>query len=1005
MDSALRLSSDIDELLHWRPDVARAASAASSGAAEAVAALNALSSLGIDPCREEDEAREILSAGRPLGLPARLICFGLTAVPGGPGFSAHLAALARHAEVRVLIPCVRPTLATAERPPLGPQGQLSLDDLPLGEWFRESAEALALWRDVAPDATLWRVHESEISGDSSLHALQRRLAGHSRNSTVTLTGGVRAIGAAGIGRQAEILRDQLLDAVASGRTLQDVHVLSPKVDRIASALDRHWSLTEPGAPHVPFELTERDGSLEDRASALLDLLDLIGGRSTADDLLEYLANPVVQEALGLESGDSERLGRLAETAPITLGISTAQRAPFAVYPSSPQWRHDGGTWQRLSDRVAYATVYPEHDSNAAPLGVADDLDAVAALQPLLRLLENASTVCRSRRPLSEWFALLREWADVVAPAEGAAGSLERLWGAAQRWSTLELDPTVGWEDLRRLAVELLTPVRRPVTFGHGGVLVGATTALGFAPAPLICVPGLDDDALPPPSLLSPVLGDRRVGDPSPRHSALGALLATVACARDDLVITYTDRRVDTGQRLERPVPLDELIATVTASGGTVELLNSSRHGFVLDLDGDRMITETFDPVLSQEPLAPAPPPPPDARSDVDVVELTEFLRGPAAFYLRHRLGAELPTEADLERQPPAIRPSPRTRARLRRWYLGHLLDELIPKAASGEVIVYPGDDHQPGPWCEGEACASLHLVTGPLRQRFETDESLGAIVPLELWRHEFGYAHLELAACNAALDHLDLEPIDAAELREWFPDVGLGDGRTLRFERWRHGASRPRLYRDATGVAELTTWTLEPRRNETTGWRGLLEGAGQALALASVGLDAAVTADFLPERAVRYRRKEKNVAKDSFARNPRLVLRTRVDASAAALALARLAELLEDSRSAPPALFRRTSVAAVATSLRRDAAAEWMGSSEAEPGEHDEAAHRLLFPIDFAGLVELGKGRIPGADALAEALGALDVAWWSQTTRLPPRSAGGDTTPLEAFVPLVGEPL
>src|SRR5690606_6968686 len=103
--------------------------------------------------------------------------------------------------------------------------------------------------------------------------------------------------------------------------------------------------------------------------------------------------------------------------------------------------------------------------------------------------------------------------------------------------------------------------------GFGSIVFARPALLAGVPFRVVCILGLDDDAMPAGSIGGDdLLGAQPfVGDREPRGEARAELLAALQSARDHLVITCSSRNVRTNEDVPRAVVLDELLDLVAAT--------------------------------------------------------------------------------------------------------------------------------------------------------------------------------------------------------------------------------------------------------------------------------------------------------------------------------------------------------------------------------------------------------------------------------------------------------
>lgn len=994
---ARALAQDIEDLVRWRPDVVRGQTPPTRAAEAVLRAYHRLAPPGDRPHDQRDRVAAALARGAIPALPARVVIYGLADVPGGPGFIELVRGVANSADVVVLLSAIEGATRTPDDRD---------DPRALAAWATESDDALRLWRTVAPDDSSWTFHPHLTREASVLAATGAALRGRHTPPAVTDTT-VQVVGACGLDRQVEQVRDLIIDVASrDGLEPTDVLVASPDPGAVMDAIERHWlhHADDRDLPRLPADPTVV--LTADRRSRLdVSLALLVTGRSrcTAADVRPLLSYPSVAETLGVDQRVRDRVGEIVDAAHLTLGLSPQHREPFAVYGPHGGLRPDAGSWQRLLDRVV-ATSLLGPDTAAAGVGVPDDLDVVTTLAPLLRTLDEVGAARAQTSPVATWLATLGAWVDAVA---GGGPTLDASFDEAARRLRRALGegegPDLSLDDFADLWSIVTRESSRQRVFGRGGVTVTDLASLAYAPHRVVCLVGLDDHRLPAGAWPSAVMGERRLGDPDPRRSALAAVRAAIATARDTLIVTYTDRRLDDGRPLDPPVIVDELVEAVTAAAG-VEASHltrtTPRHAASVPEGVPGMIDVTWDPRAAGRDQAAIPT---LAVAEVDVTrvswrDLRTFANGPVAFFLRRSWRADLPTEPPDDVDVPPLTLPPLRRAEVQRafvWEMVAALRERYGDSPPALPAAAFGHDE-----CD-EQCAWLHDLARAVAGALFADEARNANVPPRLWRHRVQLAPLTLAAYNLACDLAGWMATPDDELQTLAGGVTLATGTHVTTDVVREVPSPLALHSRGD---ELALVTLEARHGGASDWRRLLRSVVDVLVLTALAPQRPVVATtyFLPDKAEPYGRSNARYGSKEghFRGNPRATLRVAPGADARAL-LERVVALFAQGCRAPIALFPETSVAAVATGIKRRAESEWRGRDG--HGEADRVEHRLLYPLSASDVLGLDGGRLPYEDELTEILGAMEVEDLSQARRCHDGLGRAEAVPPQ-FAPLVERP-
>jgi len=968
---ARRHAEELDEVIRWRPEVLHSLDVDHADIHSRYHALGPTTSL---PLAQREACENALSTALPRGLPERLFFFGLPNVPGGAAFVRFVSAVAHHCDVHVFVPVPNGTVASPV----------------LSSWRRDSLDALQLWRE-ANVATLRECvcAESSPPPPTLLGAFRERLRGGDVRATAN-DDSLIVVGCVGASRQAEVARDLILDAMSS-HDIQphEVLVVTPDPERFEAHLERHWNLPRfenghrlPRLPYEPTELTATSTTSRLRASA--ELLGLMGNYATVDHIRSFCETGALRAQIGLDQSRWDRLWRLARQGSLTFGVSSHQRSIFNLYPDD----HGAGTWEEWSDDVASSFLWPP--SHHRGVGVASDIDIVATLQPLLRILDDNASRRRdpTRQPVTVWVQQLQQWMHEVAPSTATDDddSFDVATSRVNAWfPDGEIDETrITFDDFAELWGDLAKSSTRQRIFGRWGVTVTRATALVGAPYRLVCLLGFDEPSLPPTTLRSPFLEPPRAGDPDPRRSVVGAIFAAVGCASERLIITFDARNEENGRSLDLAIPLSELVDVVrsVSSDPTSTPRSTSRHLFDSVAD-DTWRAPLFDPRVALVAVSEETPVPPPAEALVAVSELHRFVRHPVRYHVAVGLASGIPDDPDAQVDVPPISLNPLERSALQRTYITALTDAATALAAAGTLPNREDLRHEPSPLCDELPCAPLHEVAWRLRRQLLATPGRARTIPHRLFLRRLQFPLLDLATYNHVLDLEDLEEVVSPPSEVKWGERTLHIGTAAESSWWRDVRRDP-----SSGT--LRRVQLAPR-----GIKGEVRHVMPALVdlcilkLIEPDREPLAVTSFLPDTNEAYKRKTGTRLAGDDRLNPLSILRFDGTADDAVATLSHIDEWRRQSLVRPLPLFRRTSVAAMAPRLKVKPADAW--SSQRGFGENVDAVHQLLFPLAYEELSELGDdGEFPFASTWRDMLGHVSVVSTTTSSRLPSRRERAD---------------
>jgi len=388
--------------------------------------------------------------------------------------------------------------------------------------------------------------------------------------------------------EARLTASEVLDLLASGPVRHRFRLDDDDLDRLrelATASGVRWGLD--GAHRAPYRL---DGFGQNTWAAGLDRLLLGVTMSGADHSWLGTALPMAE----LESGDTERIGRLAE----------------------------------FVDRLGE---------------VLEGLSGERPLAEWIRSLRGGLDLLTDTTPTDAWQAAQAR--SELAEAARAAGPHSAV-------------VPLGLADVRGLLAERLRGRPSRANFRTGTLTVATMVPMRSVPHRVVCLLGLDDGAFPRAGVVDgdDVLArDPLVGERDPRSEDRQLLLDAICAAGERLVVIHSGADERTGARRPPAVPLGELLDTVTATAGPSALQHVVVRHPLQPFDARNFTAGhpfSFDRAELAGALAAAapktaPPPfvggplPPVVADTVALDDLVAFLEHPVRGFLRQRVGLSL----------------------------------------------------------------------------------------------------------------------------------------------------------------------------------------------------------------------------------------------------------------------------------------------------------------------------------------------------------------------------
>lgn len=497
---------------------------------------------------------DALRDGAPANLPARVTVFGVSTLP--PVFVDLLVALARHLPV---------TVYSASLDPHAPHPLAAT----FGAQSREFIDAL-----IDRGATLTQLTARQSDGNGILVTLQRELAGNDAgDSAIAIEAddtSLRIHDAHGQLRQVEIIRDQLLAALAADPTLRphDLLLLVPDAAEWAPLVDAVFGVKADDTPRIPYRIADRPvRRTEPAAEALARLLALEGGRFERSEVLGFLSHPLARQAAGLTEGELESLEPLIDRANVRWGYDDTSRAALALP------LYEDASWRAGLDRLLLGTAVGRVDDLV--LGVlpeagdtAGDPETLATFAEWVDDLAATLANWRSPRTLADWSATLVGACERFLVASDA-GEQQMILGVMATIRRL----TAMQEIARHSALVPFAVVRDWLEaqldddgfgsgFLQGGMTVAALKPMRSLPFRVIAVAGLDDGVFPRRerrSAFDLLEHDRRAGDRDLRTDDRQLFLDVLLAARERLILAFGGRAVSDNSPRAPSVVIDELL--------------------------------------------------------------------------------------------------------------------------------------------------------------------------------------------------------------------------------------------------------------------------------------------------------------------------------------------------------------------------------------------------------------------------------------------------------------
>ncbi|MDK6075920.1 exodeoxyribonuclease V subunit gamma [Massilia varians] len=664
-------------------------------------------------------------------LPRRVILFGMSTLPYQT--LQAIAALSRHTQVLFAVPnpcrfywgdiIEGRELLKAARRRQQPRGGIELAGVPVEELHMHSHPLLASWgrqgRDFVRMLDEFDQGEGsryenlrvdlfdESAGETLLQQAQaavRDLLPPDEHPQAAPPRDDRSIEfhiTHSVQREVEVLHDQLLSWFAQDPSLRprEVVVMVPDIDVFSAAIHAVFEQHRRSDPrHIPFEIGDvRDRSVNPLLVALEWLLRLPQQRCRQSEVRDLLDVPSVAGRFGLDADDLPILGRWIEGSGVRWGLDREHRAGLGLASVGEQNAWIFGVRRML---LGYASGAGRSFGDIEPYAEVGGLDAALAgslAQFIESLLHWRAELVQSRTP-AEWGEAARALlaAFFHAGDEKDRLTLAQLNEALQCW--LETCDSAEFSEPVPLAVmreSWLGQLDQPTLnhqFVSGGVTFCTLMPMRAVPFRVVCLLGMNDGDFPRRTQqadfdLLALPGMARPGDRSRRDDDRYLMLEALLSARDKLYVSWVGRNV----RDNSEQPASVLVA---------QLRDYLKNGWNLDLS-ERTTEHALQPFSrryfergglltyagewrtahGQDEEAGGVDALPPYEIEPGLVlklgELAAFLRQPARYFFRRRLGVVFADAAVVGEDE-----EPFSLDALERYFIeDHLLDDSGPVEA------------------------------------------------------------------------------------------------------------------------------------------------------------------------------------------------------------------------------------------------------------------------------------------------------------------------------------
>ncbi len=375
-------------------------------------------------------------------------------------------------------------------------------------------------------------------------------------------------------RELEVVEGLLRDAFDRDPTLrpEDVIVMAPAIDAIAPDIEAVFGTSEDPSLALPYRIADRGTFRRSPvAEAFRALLELIGGRGTRSEVLDWLALPPARERFELDEQSVEQIAAWAASAGVRFGFDESHREGMGLAPDRVH------TWRGGLDRLVLAhAVGPSDDVfrelRPEPLDVLASPTVLGALGDLETLLRGARRAVGKPRNVAAWCDWLSSLLDRSllqndANAHEHATIREILIELGRSASGAGFAKAVPFEAVRERLSDALEAAPTPQAFLAGGITFCELVPLRAIPFRIIAILGMSDAAFPrgtPAAGFDLMARKPKSGDRTTRNDDRYLFLEALLSARDQLILTAPARDLRDGSDLPPSVVVTEMLDAVDA---------------------------------------------------------------------------------------------------------------------------------------------------------------------------------------------------------------------------------------------------------------------------------------------------------------------------------------------------------------------------------------------------------------------------------------------------------
>lgn len=378
-------------------------------------------------------------------------------------------------------------------------------------------------------------------------------------------------------REVEVLHDHLLAMLAEDKTLQprDIAVLITDVETYSPLVEAVFERDDDDPSYIPFCLADRAVRSENPlVDAFIRVVEMVGGRVTASEVLDLLALEPVQDRFDIGADALDKIGTWVEGAKIRWGIDAAHREKHG----QPALHEN--TWRFGLERLFLGVAMPGEGlhtfEGALPYDEIEGAtaDLLGRFGQYCEALFSAVLDLEAPRPVAQWQRDLEAMLQAVLvnpqtegewdpqPIRTAIDAIATDAAMARFEDDLSLDAML---ELLETRLEADAP---PRGFLAKGVTFCAMLPMRSVPFRVVCMLGLSDGAFPRAGRqmsFDLIAADPKPGDRSRRDDDRYLFLEALLAARQRVHLSYVGQSIQDNADLPPSVVVSDLLDQLVAS--------------------------------------------------------------------------------------------------------------------------------------------------------------------------------------------------------------------------------------------------------------------------------------------------------------------------------------------------------------------------------------------------------------------------------------------------------